>query len=91
MKSVPRDEDSTEETSWDKGNFKHLLDFRIDSGDVILKEHFETAPKNAKYNSKTIQNEIINSIGGFITDEIIEGSEISYNNFNNNRQNSGRI
>ena len=38
----------------------------------MLKEHFDNALKNAKYNSKTIQNEIIDSIGGFITDEIIK-------------------
>ena len=41
------------------GNFKALLDFRIDSGDSILKKHLETVPKTATYTSKTIQNELI--------------------------------
>ena len=35
------------------GNFQALLDFRIDSGDTILKEHFATAKRNATYRSKT--------------------------------------
>ena len=29
-----------------QGNFKDLIEFRIDSGDVKLKEHIETADKN---------------------------------------------
>ena len=31
------------------GNFQALINFRIDSGDTVLKEHFDTAPKNASY------------------------------------------
>ena len=31
-----------------------MLDFRIDAGDEVLKQHFETAPCNAMYRSKTI-------------------------------------
>ena len=49
-----------------------LIDFRIESGDHVLKDHFETAAKNATYKSKTIQNEIINSIGGFIQQKIVD-------------------
>ena len=33
------------------GNFNELLDFRIEAGDTVLKEHMETARKNAKYTS----------------------------------------
>ena len=29
------------------GNFQALLDFIIDAGDEVLKQHFETAPCNA--------------------------------------------
>ena len=45
------------------GNFQAFLDFRIDSGDKVLEEHFQNAPKTATYRSKTIQNEIIECCG----------------------------
>ena len=44
-------------------NFQALLDFRISAGDNVLKKHFETAPKNATYRSKTIQNKLITICG----------------------------
>ena len=53
------------------GNFQALLEFRIDSGDVKLEEHLENAPKNATYRSKTIQNEIIETVGNYICSKII--------------------
>jgi len=31
------------------GNFGDLLDFRIEAGDTVLKEHRETAAGNARY------------------------------------------
>ena len=37
------------------GNFKALLNFRIENGDQALKNHFETTSKVAKYSSKDIQ------------------------------------
>ena len=54
------------------GNFKVLLTFRIESGDQVLKHHFETASKVAKYTSKNIQNEIIFVIGKWIQRKILE-------------------
>lgn len=36
-----------------------------------MKEHFEKAPQNAKYNSKTIQNELICVTGEWITQTIV--------------------
>ena len=42
------------------------------SGDIILKEHFENANRNATYRSKTIQNELIDTCGEFITKGIID-------------------
>ena len=54
-----------------QGNFQALLEFRIDSGDVKLKEHLENAPRNATYRSKTIQNEIIETVGNYISSKII--------------------
>ena len=53
------------------GNFQALLDFRIDSGDRMLEKHFETAPKNATYRSKTVQNEMIEIIGEMIQRKIV--------------------
>ena len=66
-----RDDETCQETSHNKGNFQELLDFRIDSGDTVLKEHFESAPKNATYRSKTVQNEMIDSLGEQIQDTIV--------------------
>ena len=54
-----------------QGNFQTLLEFRIDSGDVKLKEHLENAPRNAIYRSKTIQNEILQTVGNYISSKII--------------------
>ena len=54
-----------------QGNFQALLEFRIDSGDVKLKEHLENAPRNATYRSKTIQNEIIETVGNYLSSKII--------------------
>ena len=54
------------------GKFQALLEFHIDSGDVKLKEHLENAPRNASYHSKTIQNEIIETVGNYISSKIIE-------------------
>ena len=54
------------------GNFQTLLNFRIESGDEILKGHFETASKNATYSSKTIQNELIFCFGKYIRETIVE-------------------
>lgn len=53
------------------GNFKALLQFRVDSGDNVLKQHFESAPRNAVYNSKTIQNELIAVSGEWIVQQIV--------------------
>lgn len=59
------------EVSKNPGNFKALLDFRIDSGDTILKNHLQTAPKTATYTSKTVQNEMISIVGGYIQNKIL--------------------
>ena len=54
-----------------QGNFQALLEFRIDSGDVKLKEHLENEPRNSTYRSKTIQNEIIETVGNYVSSKII--------------------
>ena len=54
-----------------QGNFQALLEFRIDSGDVKLEEHLQNAPRNATYRSKTVQNEIIETEGKYISSKVI--------------------
>ena len=65
------------------GNFKALLKFRIESGDQVLKHHFDTASMVAKYTSKNIQNEIIFVVEKWIQRKILEevqgGSNLFYN------------
>ena len=58
------------DTSLNPGNFQVLLNFRIDSGDSVLKAHFETCPKNATNRSKTLQNELIECCRDHIRDNI---------------------
>ena len=54
------------------GNFQKLLEFRIDAGDEVLRQHFLTADKRSTYRSKTTQNELINICGDYITDTLCE-------------------
>lgn len=44
----------------------------MESGDLVLKEHFDSAPKNAVYNSKTIENQLISVIGEWLTNKIVD-------------------
>lgn len=54
------------------GKFRALLRFRIEAGDVALKNHLESAGANATYLSKDIQNEIIDTAGGLVCRKIVE-------------------
>ena len=45
------------------GNFRALLQFRVQAGDTILADHIATAAHNATYTSPGIQNEIIEVLG----------------------------
>ena len=53
------------------GNFWALLQFRVSAGDLALKEHLATAPKNATYTSPDIQNQVIDIIGDHILEKIL--------------------
>ena len=44
------------------------IKFRCDAGDTVLAEHLSKCAKNATYRSKTTQNDIIDILGGMITD-----------------------
>ena len=49
-------DDSTSD-SLNQGNFKALIQLRIDAGDVSLETHLQTCSKCATYMSKAAQNE----------------------------------
>ena len=53
------------------GNFRALLDFRVDAGDTILGEHLATAPRNATYTSSVIQNQVIDVVADQVRQKII--------------------
>lgn len=59
-------------TTKNTGNFRALLKYRVDGGEVSLQDHFSNAPKNATYKSKRIQNELIEIIGDSILKHIVK-------------------
>ena len=59
-------------TNTNPGNFKALIDFRVDAGDVVLADHFKTAPRNAQYSSPRIQNDLILCTGQWIRKQLIQ-------------------
>ncbi|XP_071821470.1 52 kDa repressor of the inhibitor of the protein kinase-like [Apostichopus japonicus] len=64
-----RDEQTS--SALNKGNFKALLDFRVDAGDNALAEHLQTAPLNAVYTSAICQNDLLLCIKEYIQGIII--------------------
>ena len=54
-----------------KGNFKACIDLRIDAGDKILEEHFKYGKRNATYDSKTSQNDLLLCMKQYIQNVII--------------------
>ena len=54
-----------------QGNFIELIRFRAET-DNALKIHLKNAPKNAKYASKTIQEQLISIIDEQICNEILD-------------------
>ena len=63
--------DDSAQSDEKQGNFKDLIEFRIDSGDVKLKEQIERADKNMTYLSKTNQNQLIGATSKFIRNAIL--------------------
>ena len=53
-----------------QGNFIELVRFWAET-DEALRRHLEVAPKNARYTSKTIQNELIDTVSKAIRTEIL--------------------
>ena len=58
--------------STNQGNFKALIDFRVEAGDGDLEHHLETCKKNATYISKTSQNELLLCMKEYLQGEIIK-------------------
>ena len=54
------------------GNFKAILNLRVESGDKMLQDHLARVGKNATYTSKTIQNELIEVTRDRICQTIID-------------------
>ena len=50
------------------GNYRHLLRFRMASGDEALKTAINRAGANAKHSSKTVQNELLTVMGSMVKD-----------------------
>lgn len=48
------------------GNYRHLLRFRMASGDEALKRATTAAAANARYMSKTIQNELLTVMASMV-------------------------
>ena len=63
-------DDATITDNTHQENFKNL-DFHIDAGDIALKEHLETASKNASYISKTTQNQLLDCVKEYVEEIII--------------------
>ena len=53
------------------GNFWALLQFRVDAGDLVLRDHLANTPRNAMYTSPDIQNQIVDILGDHIQEKIL--------------------
>lgn len=63
---------SLEEPAHNDGNFRSLLRYRANFGDLTLKKHLIESSCNAMYTSPTIQNELIDSYAQLIQIKIIK-------------------
>ena len=54
-----------------QGNFRAVVNFRVDSGDTVLRDHLSECSSRQTYISKTSQNEILSIMGESIRNQII--------------------
>ena len=59
------------------GNLCDLLRFRIEAGDTVLKDHMESASKNARYTSVCVQNVLILLSEEVVRDNIVKAANES--------------
>ena len=57
--------------STNHGNFCALLNFCISAGDTILRDHLQSAARNATYTSPDIHNQLISLLGDHIYNAIL--------------------
>ena len=57
-----------------KGNMYQLLNFRIEAGDKIIKNHLDTASKNAKYTSHQTEKELIEISEQILVNDIVSAA-----------------
>ena len=67
-----RDDETSTDADKSLGNLKSLLLLCCQSGDHVLKQHLEISAKNAKYTSKTTQNDLLLCIKRYIQGKIID-------------------
>nr|XP_039273879.1 52 kDa repressor of the inhibitor of the protein kinase-like [Styela clava] len=60
------------ETNENKGNFRALVRFRIQSGDEVLRRFILSSGINAQYTSWSTQNEIVQLCGGFVRKALVQ-------------------
>lgn len=59
-----------DDTHSNQGNFVELVRFRAETN-AVLAEHLAKSPRNKRYTSKTIQNQLVEVIGDSIRNDII--------------------
>ena len=67
-----RGHEESDDTNSNQGNFKALLNFRVESGDKILDEHLRTCARNATYISKTAQNDLLDCMKQYMQEKIVQ-------------------
>ena len=65
------DDDLPDEDNRSQGNFRSLIQFRIEAGDASLQKHLNQCAKNAMYLSPTIQNELISVAACLVHNELL--------------------
>ena len=65
------DHTNNDDPEHNMGNFKALLKYGCESGDIDLQSHLESYKKNASYISKTAQNDLLDCIKDHIQYKIV--------------------
>ena len=55
-----------------EGNFRALIQFRVDGGDSVLQNHLQNTSKNSTYISNKTQNDLIKAAGTVIRNKILD-------------------
>ncbi|CAF4564992.1 unnamed protein product [Rotaria sp. Silwood2] len=65
------DDGLPDEDNRSQGNFRSLIQFRIEAGDTALEKHLNRCAKNAMYLSPMIQNELITIAACMVRNELL--------------------